>query len=582
MTTRYPHLLAPLDLGFTTLKNRVLMGSMHTGLEEAPDGYARMAAYYAERARGGVGLIVTGGIAPNFAGRVEPRAAQLSFPWQVAKHRPITDAVHAAGRQDRDADPARGALRLSPAVGRAVGHPLADHAVQAARAVGVGGAEDDRRLRALRPARAARGLRRRRDHGLRGLPDQRVRGAAHQPARRRLGRRLREAHPFPVEIVRATRAAVGRDFIVIFRLSMLDLVDGGSTWEEVVALARAVEAAGATIINTGIGWHEARIPTIATMVPRAAFAWVTKRLKGEVTIPLVVTNRINDPAVAEEVLARGDGDMVSMARPFLADADFVVKAATGPRRRDQHLHRLQPGLPRPDLLAADRLVPRQSARLSRDRDRAEAGGHEEARCDRGCGSGGPRLRDDRRRSGARGRAVRQRGRDRRAVQSGAAHTGQGGVRRDAAVLPPCHRAHGCGAAPRAPGRRRRSRTGSTTSCSRPASSRARRQSPASTIRRSRATPTSCSAGGRRASVSRSSAPAASASTSASCSRTTAATTTRRRTARNGGSTPSTATGGGSRPRSRSDRRGRSGCSSASRARSATASRRPRAGYGERY
>ncbi len=329
MTTQYPHLLTPLDLRFTTLANRVLMGSMHTGLEEAPDGYARMAAFYAERARGGVGLIVTGGIAPNFAGRVEPRAAQLSFPWQVARHRLITDAVHAAGGKI--------ALQILHA-GRYAYHPLSV-APSALRSP-----ITPFRPRALTPwgigrtiaayVRCARLAQRAGYDGVEimGSEGYLINEFVAPRTNHRddewggsLDNRLR----LPIEIVRRTRAAVGTHFILIFRLSMLDLVDGGSMWDEVVALAKAVEIAGATLINTGIGWHEARVPTIATMVPRAAYAWVTKRMKSEVTIPLIATNRINDPAVAEDVLARGDADMVSMARPFLADAEFVNKAAQG-------------------------------------------------------------------------------------------------------------------------------------------------------------------------------------------------------------------------------------------------------------
>ncbi len=329
MPTTYPHLLAPLDLGFVTLKNRVLMGSMHTGLEEAPDGYARLAAFYAERARGGVGLIVTGGVSPNLAGRLEPRASQLSFPWQLAKHRVVTGAVHAAG--------GRIALQILHA-GRYAYHPLsvAPSAIRSPitpfkpRALtrwGIGKTIADY-------ARCARLAQRAGYDGVEIMgsegylineftaPRTNHRGDEWGGA---LENRIR----FPVETVRRTRESVGANFIIIYRLSMLDLVEGGGTWDEVVALARAVEAAGATIINTGVGWHEARVPTIATMVPRAAFAWVTKRLKGSVGIPLVATNRINDPAVAEALLARGDGDMVSMARPFLADAEFVVKAAEG-------------------------------------------------------------------------------------------------------------------------------------------------------------------------------------------------------------------------------------------------------------
>ena len=281
MTSPYPHLLAPLDLGFTTLPNRVLMGSMHTGLEEAPDGYERMAAFYAERARGGVALIITGGIAPNFAGRLEPRASQLSWPWQVSKHRLITSAVHAAGGKI--------ALQILHA-GRYAYHPLAVapsalrapisrfrprrltgwgvrktiaayvHCAQLAQRAGYDGVEimgSEGYL--INQFVAPRTNLRDDDWG--GTFVNRIR--------------------FPVEIVQRTREAVGRDFIIIYRLSMLDLVDGGSTWDEVVALGKAVETAGATMINTGIGWHEARIPTIATMVPRAAFAWVTRRMKGQ-------------------------------------------------------------------------------------------------------------------------------------------------------------------------------------------------------------------------------------------------------------------------------------------------------------
>jgi 2,4-dienoyl-CoA reductase (NADPH2) len=329
MSSPYPNLLAPLDLGFTTLANRVLMGSMHTGLEEAPDGYARMAAFYAERARGGVGLIVTGGIAPNFAGRVEPRAAQLSFPWQVARHRLITDAVHAAGGKIalQILHAGRYAYHPLSVAPSALRSPIAPFRPRALTRWGIG-----RTIAAyVRCARLAQRA------GYDGVEIMGSEGylinefVAPRTNHRdddwggSLANRLR----LPVEIVQRMRATVGTHFILIFRLSMLDLVEGGSTWDEVVALAKAVEAAGATLINTGIGWHEARVPTIATMVPRAAYTWVTQRMKSEVAIPLIATNRINDPAVAEDVLARGDADMVSMARPFLADAEFVNKAAQG-------------------------------------------------------------------------------------------------------------------------------------------------------------------------------------------------------------------------------------------------------------
>ena len=325
----YPHLLAPLDLGFTTLRNRVLMGSMHTGLEEAPDGFARMAAFYAARARGGVGLIVTGGIAPNLSGRLEPKASQLSFPWQVGRHRVITDAVHAEGGKI--------ALQILHA-GRYAFHPLAvapsasRSPISPFRARGLTGWGVRKTIADY--ARCAQLARRAGYDGVEimGSEGYLINQFVAPKTNHRddaWGGSFENRIRFPVEVVRRTRAAVGPDFIIVFRLSMLDLVEGGSTWDEVVALAQAVEAAGATIINTGIGWHEARIPTIATMVPRAAFAWVTRRMKGAVKIPLVTTNRINDPATADAVLARGDADMVSMARPFLADADFVAKAAAG-------------------------------------------------------------------------------------------------------------------------------------------------------------------------------------------------------------------------------------------------------------
>jgi len=326
---QYPNLLAPLDLGFVTLRNRVLMGSMHTGLEEASDGFERMAAFYAARAKGGVSLMVTGGIAPNFAGRLEPKASQLSFPWQVSRHRLITDAVHAAGGLI--------AMQILHA-GRYAYHPLAvapsssKAPISPFRARGLTAWGVRRTIgRYVRCAELAQRA------GYDGVEIMGSEGylinqfVAPQTNHRddEWGGTFENRIRFPVEIVRRTREALGPKSIIIYRLSMLDLVEGGSTWDEVVALARAVEAAGATIINTGVGWHEARIPTIATMVPRAAFSWVTRRLKGEVGIPLIATNRINDPATGEAVLARGDADMVSMARPFLADPEFMNKAAAG-------------------------------------------------------------------------------------------------------------------------------------------------------------------------------------------------------------------------------------------------------------
>src|SRR5213078_5405185 len=294
----YPHLLAPLSLGFTTLPNRVLMGSMHTGLEEATGGFEKLAAFYAARAKGGAGLIVTGGIAPNFTGRLEPRASQLSFPWQVSKHRLITDAVHANGGLI--------ALQILHA-GRYAYHPLS-----------VAPSRVKSPITPFRPRALTRwGIQRTIAAYVRcaklaqraGYDGVEIMGSegylinqfvAPQTNFRddEWGGSFLNRMRFPVAIVRRTREAVGPKFIIIYRLSMLDLVEGGSTWDEVVSLAQAVEAAGATMINTGIGWHEARIPTIATMVPRAAFAWVTRRLRGAVSIPLIATNRINDQAAA--------------------------------------------------------------------------------------------------------------------------------------------------------------------------------------------------------------------------------------------------------------------------------------------
>lgn len=327
--SRYPHLLTPLDLGFTTLPNRVLMGSMHVGLEEAEGGFSRMAEFYAARARGGVGLIVTGGIAPNDEGRPYEGGAKLTSDEEAEQHRVVTAAVHREGgrialqilhfgryayHQDLVA-PSPVQAPISPFVPR----ELSDADVE--RTI-------DDYVRAARLARQA---------GYDGVEIMGSEGylinefiARHTNRRTdRWGGSYENRMRFPVEIVRRVREAVGDDFILIYRLSMLDLVPGGSTLDEVITLAKAVEAAGATIINTGIGWHEARIPTIATSVPRGAYTWVTKRLMGEVSVPLVTTNRINTPELAEQLLADGTADMVSMARPMLADPDFVAKAAEG-------------------------------------------------------------------------------------------------------------------------------------------------------------------------------------------------------------------------------------------------------------
>ncbi|GGT79138.1 NADPH-dependent 2,4-dienoyl-CoA reductase [Streptomyces lateritius] len=325
--TPYPHLLSPLDLGFTTLPNRVLMGSMHVGLEETENGFERMAAFYAERARGGVGLIVTGGIAPNEAGRPWDGGAKLTTEEEAAEHRLITDAVHEAG--------GRIAMQILH-FGRYAYHPalVAPSPVQAPISPFVPNeltdaeveqtVEDYARCAELAKAAGYDGVE---VMGSEGYLINEFIAAATNRRTDRWGGDYANRVRFPLEIVRRIRERVGEDFIVIYRLSMLDLVPGGSTLEEVVSLAKEIEAAGATIINTGIGWHEARIPTIATSVPRGAYTWVTKKLMGAVSVPLVTSNRINTPEVAEQILAEGRADIVSMARPFLADPDFVAKAA---------------------------------------------------------------------------------------------------------------------------------------------------------------------------------------------------------------------------------------------------------------
>ncbi|MFE4635554.1 FAD-dependent oxidoreductase [Streptomyces sp. NPDC056773] len=327
--SRYPHLLSPLDLGFTTLPNRVIMGSMHTGLEEHERGFERLAAFYAERARGGAGLIVTGGIAPNDAGRPMEGGARLTTEEEAAEHRVITDAVHAEGGKI--------AMQILH-FGRYAYHKdlVAPSALQAPISPFVPNALTDAEVertiedfvRAARLAKLA-GYDGVEIMGSEGYLVNEFIAAATNKRTDRWGGAYENRVRFPLEIVRRTRAAVGDDFILIYRLSMLDLIPGGSTLDEVVHLAKEVEAAGATIINTGIGWHEARIPTIATSVPRGAYTWVTKRLMGAVSVPLVTSNRINTPEIAEELLADGRADLVSLARPFLADADFVAKAAAG-------------------------------------------------------------------------------------------------------------------------------------------------------------------------------------------------------------------------------------------------------------
>lgn len=327
MSNPYPHLLAPLDLGFRTIKNRSLMGSMHTNLEEFPNGFPRMARYYADRAKGGIGIIVTGGFAPNLEGGGMPNATMVSTAEEIANHKLITDEVHKEG----------GVICLQILhTGRYAYHPdlVSCSALQAPinpfvpRELDEDGIEkqiQDFVTCALNSKEA----------GYDGVEIMGSEGyfinqfICKRTNKRtdRWGGSYQNRIRLATEIMRRTREAVGEEFIIIFRVSMLDLVEGGSTWDEVVELAKAIEKAGASIINTGIGWHEARVPTIATSVPRGAFVEITKRMKKEVNIPLVTTNRINTPEIAEQVLAEGNADMVSMARPMLADPEFMNKAA---------------------------------------------------------------------------------------------------------------------------------------------------------------------------------------------------------------------------------------------------------------
>jgi len=326
--TTYPHMLAPLDLGFTTLKNRVLMGSMHTGLEETKD-WNRVAEFYATRARGGVGLMVTGGMAPNREGGVFPGAAGLFTEADIANHRIVTDRVHDAGGKIAMQILHAGRYAYSPdcVSASAVKSPISPFPPKALDAEGIEKQIADIVTAAVRAKEA----------GYDGVEVMGSEGyflnqflVTHTNKRDdEWGGSYENRMRLPVEVVARVREAVGAEFILIYRLSMIDLIPNGSTWAEVVQLAKAIEVAGATILNTGIGWHEARIPTIATSVPRRAFSWVTKKLMGEVSIPVITSNRINTPQVAEDVLAEGCADMVSMARPFLADPDFVAKAQAG-------------------------------------------------------------------------------------------------------------------------------------------------------------------------------------------------------------------------------------------------------------
>ncbi|MGO2132678.1 MAG: FAD-dependent oxidoreductase [Halomonas sp.] len=333
--TTYPHLFRPLTLGHLELPNRVLMGSMHTNLEEARHGFERLAAFYAERARAGVAMIVTGGIAPNAEGAVFHGAASLERPEQVADHRKVTEAVHAEGGHICMQILHAGRYAYSPALvaPSAIQAPINPMAPRALESAEVEQQVEDY-VRCARLAKEA------------GYDGVEVMGSEGYLINQFICLRTNQRDDqwggsfenrirFPVEIVKRIRAALPDNFLIIFRLSMIDLVEEGSTFDEVVTLGRAIEAAGADVINTGIGWHEARVPTIVTSVPRAAFSEVTRRMKAEVKVPLVTTNRINMPETAEQLLVDGYADMVSMARPFLADPEWVLKAAEG---RDQEIN----------------------------------------------------------------------------------------------------------------------------------------------------------------------------------------------------------------------------------------------------
>ena len=326
MSTIFPNLLKPLDLGFTTLKNRVLMGSMHTGLEEVKNGYVRMASYFEARAKGGVGLIVTGGISPNFRGWVAPFSSKLTSNRIAKKHKLITDAVHKYDSKICMQILHSGRYGYHPFNVSAsnIKSPISKFKTKSLSERGIQSTINDF-VRCSKLAKYA------------GYDGVEIMGSEGYLINQFIAKRTNKRNDkwggeyinrikFPLEIVKRIRLEVGKEFIIIFRLSMLDLVEGGSSWDEVVQLAKELEKAGVNLINTGIGWHESRIPTIATMVPRAAFSWVTKRMMGEVSVPLITTNRINTPEIAEKILLDGHADMVSMARPFLADPEFINKA----------------------------------------------------------------------------------------------------------------------------------------------------------------------------------------------------------------------------------------------------------------
>ena len=328
-SSKYPHLLQPLNLGFTTLKNRVIMGSMHTGLEEEKNGYDRMAAYFAERAKGQVGLIVTGGIAPNRQGWTAPFTSKITNKREANRHKKITKSVHENDGKICMQILHSGRYGYHPfaVAPSAIKSPISPFKPWALSKMGV-----NRTIRHF--VRAAKLAQHAKYDGVEimgseGYLINEFVSAKTNKRTDKWGGEFENRIQCPLDIIRRTREAVGESFILIFRLSMLDLVEEGNTWEETVHFAKEIEKAGATIINTGIGWHEARVPTIATMVPRGGFSWVTEKMMKEIKIPLITTNRINSPEKAEEILAKGHAHMVSMARPFLADPEIIKKAIEG-------------------------------------------------------------------------------------------------------------------------------------------------------------------------------------------------------------------------------------------------------------
>ena len=509
----YPHLLEPITVGDLTLRNRVVMGSMHTGLEDYVWDLPKLAAYFAERARGGVGLIVTGGYAPTKRGWLKPFASELTTRLQSERHRQVTDAVHdeggaialqvlhagrygytpfSQGASDTKSPitPFRPSAMSTKAVDRTAS-AFAHSAGLAQRAgydaVEIMGSEGY----LINQFLAARTNDRDDEWG--GTPTRRMR--------------------FPVEVVRRTREEVGEGFPIIYRMSLLDLVEGGQTWDEVVELALLVEQAGATVLNTGIGWHEARVPTIITQVPRGAWTWTTRRLREEVSVPVCASNRINTPELADQLVADGTADLVSLARPLLADPDFVNKAAAG--RADEintciacnqacldhaFVNKKASCLVNPRACRETELVllPLPGFdRLNQRGDRLDRRGAGTAdRRRRGCRARGPERGDVVRRARLRRHPVREGQRDRRPVPAGPADPRQGGVRRDDALLQPAPRGARCLGPPRRGRHPGDAWTGSTRSWWRPAWSRASPRSPGSSGRCP--TPRCSTAPGRRA------------------------------------------------------------------------------------